>query len=162
MSAEQILEHLPANLPEAYRQAAEQAAEFVIERVTNFVRLRRETDPDFQSPELPVAFLYGLGAIGLLWQWDAKGLRQFLSSDLPTTEEATEVLVKLAVSDPVSLLKFAVLLTNQVTHELWRLSCDSNSLLGACVVLGDFDDALVDDKLAALLLQLLDAQKGAE
>lgn len=160
MTEDQILEYVPANLPAAYRRAAEQAADFVIEHVAAFIRQSRESNPDFQLSELPFGFLYGLGAIGQLWHWEAKGLRQFLSPDLPTAEEARQVLVELAVSDPVASLKFAVMLTNRVTGELWRLSCDSDSLLGAGLVLGEFDGSLIDEALAELLLQLVDAREG--
>jgi hypothetical protein len=155
MSDERILEHLPAGLPEAYRRAAEDAADFVIERVAAVVRERRQTDPAFN---LPFGFLYGLGAIGLLWKWEQQGLLPFLSTDLPTAGEARQMLVELATTDPVGLLKFAVMLTHRVTDELWRLSCDS--ALGADVILGEFDEALINDKLVTLLLEILEAQQA--
>lgn len=155
MNEDRILEHLPAGLPEAYRRAAEYAADFVIERVAALVRERRQTDPAFN---LPFGFLYGLGAIGLLWKWEQQGLLRFLSADLPTADEARQMLVELATTDPIGSLKFSVLLTKRVTDELWHLSCDS--ALGADVALGEFDEAVIDDKLAALLLDLLEAQQA--
>lgn len=160
VAEDRLLQFLPAGLPDSYRRAAEQAADFVIERVATYINERRAADPQFERPELPFGFLYALGAIGLLWQWENQGLQPFLRPDLPTADEARQKLVELVASDSVALLEFAVRLTNRVTDELWHLSSESDALFGAGVALGEFDEDLIDDKLAALILEILEAQQA--
>ena len=95
-----------------------------------------------EAPRLPAAFLLEFSAVIELGVWERQGLRKHLDVDLPTFQEAAADLAARALNGPAAFEdpKDAPLsgrvLQVWVEHFAW----DGPELIGADVVVGDFDD----------------------
>ena len=106
-----------------------------------------------EAPQLPAGFLLELSAVIELGLWERHGLRRHLNTDLPTFRQAAAALGARALKGPAEFDgPDAAPLSGRVL-QVWveHFAWDGPELIGADVVVGDFDDDEVVDVLAEFI-----------
>lgn len=106
-----------------------------------------------EAPQLPAGFLLELSAVVELAVWEHHGLREHLDVDLPTSQEALANLAARTLKGPTAFEGPNPAPLSSRVLQVWveRFAWDGPELLGADVVVGDFDD----DELVEVLAELI-------